>query len=213
MKRVRALTAVERALWAEVAKTVIPSSRVPLSTIDDGPAGAPPRAHPPEPRQKETVLAEVRPQQDARPAPAVPPAVASLPSRPGVPPLAGIERKLRQRVSRGQRSIDLRIDLHGLRQHEAHAALDAFLARAHAGGAQLVLVVTGKGRTTGTVGSTGRPDDAAWQGNPERGILNRMVPLWLAGHEARRFVIGFEPAAPNHGGSGALYVRIRKARG
>jgi DNA-nicking Smr family endonuclease len=39
-----------------------------------------------------------------------------------------------------------------------------------------------------------------------------MVPHWLADPGLRRCVIGYEEAARRHGGGGALYVRIRRAR-
>jgi DNA-nicking Smr family endonuclease len=73
-----------------------------------------------------------------------------------------------------------------------------FLHRAQARGHALVLVITGKG--------TAAPHGA------ERGVLRRAVPLWLALPELRALVIGFEEAAPAHGGAGALYVRIRRSR-
>jgi DNA-nicking Smr family endonuclease len=38
------------------------------------------------------------------------------------------------------------------------------------------------------------------------------VPEWLGLPELRRFVVGFEQAAIGHGGAGALYVRVRRAR-
>jgi DNA-nicking Smr family endonuclease len=46
----------------------------------------------------------------------------------------------------------------------------------------------------------------------ERGVLKRQVPLWLAQPEFRALVIGFEEAAPSHGGAGALYVRVRRRK-
>ena len=44
----------------------------------------------------------------------------------------------------------------------------------------------------------------------ERGVLKRQVPLWLESGELRPFVIGFESAGMGHGGTGALYVRVRR---
>jgi DNA-nicking Smr family endonuclease len=46
----------------------------------------------------------------------------------------------------------------------------------------------------------------------ERGVLRRQVPLWLALPEFRRFIVGFDEAHVSHGGQGALYVRLRRAR-
>jgi DNA-nicking Smr family endonuclease len=38
------------------------------------------------------------------------------------------------------------------------------------------------------------------------------VPQWLSQPEFRTFVVGFEEAHIGHGGTGALYVRIRRSR-
>ncbi|HEX5866107.1 MAG TPA: Smr/MutS family protein, partial [Beijerinckiaceae bacterium] len=47
----------------------------------------------------------------------------------------------------------------------------------------------------------------------ERGVLRRVVPHWLRLPDLRPLVVGFEEAAVRHGGAGALYVRLRRARG
>jgi DNA-nicking Smr family endonuclease len=117
----------------------------------------------------------------------------------GSPPLAPLGRKLKKRVARGAHAIDGRIDLHGLTQAQAHDALLHFLRTRQARGARLVLIITGKGfRGDMSVG--------------ERGVLKRMVPMWLRLPEFRDYVIGFESAAVGHGGEGALYVTLRKSR-
>jgi DNA-nicking Smr family endonuclease len=111
---------------------------------------------------------------------------------PKPPPLAVLDRRTRSRVARGRVEIDARLDLHGLTLDRARPRLASFLASAQARGAALVLVITGKGGT---------------------GALRREAPFWLSSPELRPLVIGFEEAAQNHGGAGALYVRIRRARG
>jgi DNA-nicking Smr family endonuclease len=118
------------------------------------------------------------------------------------PALAQFERRLRQRVARGRTSIDARLDLHGMTQTQAHAALLRFLTKAQAQGAKLALVVTGKGAS----GETAAARTAA----SERGVLRRHVPLWLSLPEFRRFVVSFEQAHGSHGGEGALYLRLRR---
>ena len=110
-------------------------------------------------------------------------------------------RRLKQRVARGREPIDARLDLHGLTQKEAHAALLRFLKRAQADGAKIVLVVTGKG--------AGRGERDA---SVERGVLRRQVPMWLSLPEFRPLIVGFEDAHAGHGGQGALYVRLRRGR-
>lgn len=136
--------------------------------------------------------------QGARPAsPSRPVAAAPEPrlAKPSVPPLAPLGKRERAKLSRGRREIEARLDLHGMTQTRAHRALTGFLHRAHDEGLTFVLVITGKGRSGG-----------------ESGVLRRQVPEWLSLPEFRAFVVGFEEAHIGHGGEGALYVRIRRAR-
>jgi DNA-nicking Smr family endonuclease len=135
----------------------------------------------------------VRPAASPRP---IPSPSAPKPSKPAVPPLAPLGRRERARLSKGRSGIDARLDLHGMTQTRAHRTLLGFLQRAHRDGLTFVLVITGKG----VVGDTGR------------GVLRRQVPQWLALPEFRTLVVGFEEAHIGHGGEGALYVRIRRAR-
>jgi DNA-nicking Smr family endonuclease len=109
--------------------------------------------------------------------------------------LAPLGKRERAKLSRGRSEIEARLDLHGMTQMRAHRALTGFLHRAHHDGLTFVLVITGKGRSGG-----------------ESGVLRRLVPEWLSLPEFRAFVVGFETAHIGHGGEGALYVRIRRAR-
>ena len=177
----RPLSAEERALWAEIQKRVKP---------------LPGRKPLPEP----SPVAAAEPDRVEPAAPTGPSAPPPRPRPPTPPPLAPLERRHRREVARGQRGIDRKLDLHGHNQAEAHQALLAFLVRAQAQGDRLVIVVTGKG------------GDAKGGDHPTgRGVLRRLVPLWLAEPGLRRIVLGFETAGPSHGGEGALYVRLRKA--
>jgi DNA-nicking Smr family endonuclease len=98
------------------------------------------------------------------------------------------------------------IDLHGMRQAEAHDALLRFLHRSQGAGHGVVLVITGKGGAS--PGSAG-PGGALFE---ERGVLRRTVPHWLRLPDLRTLVLGFDEASPHHGGGGALYVRLRRRR-
>ena len=122
------------------------------------------------------------------------------PASTRTPPLAPIDRRMKRQLARGRGAIDGAIDLHGMTQAEAHQALRGFLRHSQARGARLVIVVTGKG---------GPPGDAAPAGR-ERGVLRRLAPHWLREHDLRPVVLGFEEAGRAHGGSGALYVRLRR---
>ncbi len=176
--RRRLLTPDERVLWTAVTRSIAPlhQESSPYSHNDAVPPALPAPA------------ASV-----SRSAGAVKPGVSTTPPSP--PPPLG--RRMRARVARGREALDARLDLHGLTQAQAHSALLHFLRNAHARGARLVLVITGKG---------GR-------GEGERGVLRRQVPQWLGLPEFRTFVVGYEDAHITHGGEGALYVRVRRALG
>ncbi|MGT2436653.1 Smr/MutS family protein [Bradyrhizobium betae] len=136
--------------------------------------------------------AVTRPVPSPRPIAAAP---APRAAKPAMPPLAPLGKRERTKLSRGRSEIEARLDLHGMTQTRAHRALTGFLHRAHHDGLTFVLVITGKGRSGG-----------------ESGVLRRQVPEWLSLPEFRALVVGFEEAAIGHGGEGALYVRIRRAR-
>jgi DNA-nicking Smr family endonuclease len=119
-----------------------------------------------------------------------------------------LERKKARKISSGRIEIDGRIDLHGMRQSEAHTALTRFLNRAYAEGRRWVLVITGKGAPLRTA-----HDEKLEREGVERGVLRRNVPRWLAEPDLAPIIIGFTTAAIRHGGEGALYVHIRKRPG
>ena len=107
----------------------------------------------------------------------------------------GLDRRTATRLRRGQIVIDSILDLHGLTQREAHAMLANRLTTAQARGERCVLVITGKGlRREGG------------------GILKTRLPQWLSEPTIRHLVLGTETARPQHGGTGAMYVLLRKLR-
>ena len=118
------------------------------------------------------------------------------PAAPKAPPphrLHPIDRPTHKKIARGRVDIEARIDLHGLTQSEAYGLLLGFLQRAHLRKLRYVLVITGKGSSFGS-----------------DGVLKQAVPLWFATPSFRPLVNGYEDAARNHGGSGAIYVRMRR---
>lgn len=174
------LSAEDRILWGQVARTV--------------------DAYPGRMDQ----LLDPQPDADARrkinPPPAKGPSgtarkPAAQPKKPvtGKPALNPIDKPVYRKISKGRLPLEARVDLHGLTQSEAHDLLLGFLIRAHGQGLRHVLVITGKGRSGGG-----------------DGVLRRSVPQWLTAAEFRGLASGCEPAARGHGGEGALYVRLKK---
>jgi DNA-nicking Smr family endonuclease len=134
-------------------------------------------------------------------APATPRSPAPVRPRTALPVLApgtvaGVDRATAERLRRGALAIDGRLDLHGLTQDEAHAALERFLAGSAARGRRCVLVITGKGLGD----SFGR------------GVLRQAVPRWLNEAPNRARILAVMPAQPRHGGAGALYVLLKRNR-
>jgi DNA-nicking Smr family endonuclease len=183
-RRRRTLSEEERALWESVAKQTKPLRKKPRAA----------KAQERSPTEQATAIARA----SIAPPSATTPRVAKPEPPPSPPPLAPLGRRERSQLSRGRKEIDARIDLHGMTQTRAHRALSDFLQRAHFSGFTFVLVITGKGKTTGR--------------ESERGVLRRQVPQWLSLPEFRAMVVGFEEAHIGHGGEGALYVRIRRSR-
>jgi Smr domain len=125
------------------------------------------------------------------------------------PELADFDRKSARKIRSGQIDIAARLDLHGMRQDEAHGALVAFLMRNYRRDQRWVLVITGKGAVQRT--GLARTDYDANMDNERRGVLRRLVPLWLAEPELRAIVVSYTTAGAHHGGEGALYVQLRNA--
>ena len=190
--RKRFLSDEEIELWARVTRTAEPlAPPQPLRLTDAQPTEA-----------KPPIMTEA-PNGAEKTAAAAPAAVAIRNKPKPAPPHAPFDPRVSKKIARGRESIDARLDLHGLRQQDAYVVLRRFLARCQANGLRHVLVITGKG---------GGPDHATrdfWQ-SPERGILRRLVPQWLAEPSFRLHVVSFTESAMKHGGSGALYVTIRK---
>ena len=175
--RRRVLSYEERVLWTTVTKAIAPLRTTARLAPDVDTEATPVAVKPPRPVGPKKASPPLAPQQ------------------PAPPPLTPLSRRMKRGVVRGKQAIDARLNLHGLTQSEAHAALLRFLRNAHRRDARLVLVITGKGR------------------GAEPGVLRRQVPQWLGLPEFRSLVLGFEDAHVTHGGEGALYVRLRRARG
>jgi len=101
----------------------------------------------------------------------------------------GIQKKLERKIRRGQLEIGDYLDLHGYTQKEAIAALEEFLHRAVTAKLKLLVIIHGKGNRSGS-----------------EAVLRPLVRYWLSQQSS---VLGWCPAQPKHGGSGASYVYLR----
>ena len=114
----------------------------------------------------------------------------------------GIDRKTSLNLKKGKVKIDYELDLHGLTQIEAKQALEEAILGAWKNRLRLILVITGKGLRQSK--SDGLNDSEA------RGILRRAVPKWLKETPISDFILAFSSAQQIHGGTGALYVLLRR---
>tara|TARA_B100001093_G_C26422913_1_gene840631 strand:+ start:126 stop:740 length:615 start_codon:yes stop_codon:yes gene_type:complete len=119
---------------------------------------------------------------------------------PGKAP--GIDRKTSLKLKKGKVEIDCKLDLHGLTQTEAKQALERAILGAWKSRLRLVLVITGKGLRQSKYNSL---DD-----NEARGVLRRAVPKWLKEKPLSNFILALSSAQQIHGGTGALYVLLRR---
>jgi len=187
------LSPEDQRLWRHVAGQAAPlggrdSLRSKLDDLLDEDPAAGPLRHPPLSRKRPAALA----------AAALPPAAPARRKPPG--PLShgsrdGLDGRKADRLRRGKLPIEATLDLHGLRQADAHRRLERFLADSQAAGKRCVLVVTGKGLR-----------------KEEGGVLRAAVPRWMNEAPNRSRVLSFDYAQQKHGGTGALYVLLRRLR-
>jgi DNA-nicking Smr family endonuclease len=188
-------------IWHHTAATIEPLKRgKPRVHLTDAkePAEVKPKTH-----SETPIAAKATPKraseklmEPARPEPA-------SAARRTAPDLATFDRNSARKIRIGRIEIEARVDLHGLRQDEAHTMLRSFLFRSQSRGLRYVLVITGKGKTTSIFDRSSRDIER------ERGVLKRNVPRWLEEPDIRSIVVSYTTAAIHHGGEGAIYVHLR----
>lgn len=108
--------------------------------------------------------------------------------------IPGLSPKIMKRLKRGQFSIQAHLDLHGCTKQEAEARVREFLCESHRLGLRCVLIVHGRGLNS--------PDSFP--------VLKDRLPVWLNRGFARKTVLAFATAMPYDGGTGAIYVLLRR---
>lgn len=175
----------DKKLWRSVAKTVKPYR--PLAALDEL---AEVQIEHQGPQSLTQIPTRNKKPSRATPEPYSPPIDQKKSKKPDLSP---IERPVHRKISKGRVPIDGRIDLHGMTQQIAYRALYQFLSDAYHRNDRHVLVITGKGTSSGG-----------------HGVLKKAVPQWFNNPDFKLIVSGFKYSAPHHGGEGALYVRLRR---
>jgi DNA-nicking Smr family endonuclease len=163
------------------------------------------------------VMASVRPLEGSRPV-AAPPAptaaptvqvtraapAAPLPARDKTPKapaaVATLDGGWDRRLGRGLVSPDRTVDLHGHGLQSAYHLLDDALERALAAGDRVILLITGK------------PPARDSERPHKRGAIRAAVGDWLAASRHGDRIAAVRGAHPRHGGTGALYIVLRRVR-
>ena len=108
---------------------------------------------------------------------------------------ADIDQRTATRFKRGQIPAEATLDLHGMNREQALAALVAFMQESIRKNRRKLLIITGKGARS-----------------ENDGVLKTHVPRWLAGAEFSQHILAMDYARQKHGGTGALYVLLRRKR-
>ncbi len=178
-------------LWRQVTENLKP---LPDKARNRNPADLPEKARAPTPNTAPLRPVKKTPISER----AVPPEVIPPPPKP-----AAMETRRIRKLARGITSFDAKIDLHGMTQKEAHARLMMFLREAKNRGNRNVLVVTGKGRAGAREPEPGREAP---------GVIRRNIRHWLNEPVFAELVAAWSPARQHHGGDGAIYIQVRRAR-
>lgn len=115
-------------------------------------------------------------------------------------PLA-LDKRTHEKLRKGKKAPEARIDLHGMTAAQAHGALRGFILSSHARGLRLVLVITGKGNTT---------RDEIGIMPTRNGVLRHALPQWLGTPDMHPMILQISSAHLRHGGGGAYYVYLKK---
>ncbi len=103
----------------------------------------------------------------------------------------GLQQRLIRKLRRGQFNIGAELDLHGMIVREARNALASFLADCRTRGIRCARIIHGKGLSS----RDGKP------------VLKMQLDHWL---RQRLEVVAFCSARGNDGGTGAVYVLLKR---
>ena len=116
--------------------------------------------------------------------------------------LTDIDGATARRFKRGDFEVEAILDLHGYTEERAYAAVDDFIKKSYLAQKRCVLIITGKGLVRDD-----NSDVLAF-----RGLLKEKVPQWLNTRELRPLILAFRHPDVKLGGSGALYILLRRKR-
>jgi len=93
--------------------------------------------------------------------------------------------------NKGNVFIENKLDLHGFNQEDAKNLLEDFINQSIENGKRLILIITGKGKEG-------------------EGVIKNNIISWLNNKSLRNKILAVNHASKKHGGSGAIYILLRK---
>jgi DNA-nicking Smr family endonuclease len=184
----RRLSADEAALWARVMATVTPLP------------GA--KSAKPLPLGREVGVGQSHALRSARLSPTPTPPLKGRGSNEVKVPAPGttLDGSWDRRLTRGAVEPDATVDLHGHTLTSAYRILDDALDRSRMRGDRIVLLITGK------------PPRRDSERPHARGAIRAAVGDWLLASRHAGAIAAVRGASPRHGGTGALYIVLRRPR-
>jgi len=110
-----------------------------------------------------------------------------------------IDKNLLRNIKRGKIKVNSILDLHGFRVAEAKSVVYKFIKKNYESNSRLLLIITGKGKRLGV--------EDGWKG---RGVLKDLLPSWLKSILLSRYIIWYDVAPSQQGGSGAYLIYLKK---
>jgi DNA-nicking Smr family endonuclease len=191
----RRLTPEERALWARLATTVRPIA------VDAAKASVTPAKAGASVGKNATAVSPTTETPFFAGATCALAGAKVSPSRRPSPSANTLDAKWDKSLRMGSLAPDMTIDLHGETLATAHTRLNRSLAAAVRDGARLILLITGRA-----------PRDNPRLPPTSRGVIRASVADWLAASPHADRIAAIRNAHPRHGGGGALYLVMRRAR-
>ena len=192
MARIQTLDDNEKAMWARVIASVTPMHAAK-------PVASKPAISPALPIKSAATAKAATP---AKPVilvkQATPKAARVNPAPPKPAALNNLDGSWDRRIGKGAVIPDVSVDLHGSGLSSAYARLDGALEQAIAQNMRVILLVTGKVRAH---------DRATGQG---RGAIASVVRDWLSASRHASRISAVRGAHPRHGGTGALYIILKR---
>ncbi|KUG29265.1 smr family protein [hydrocarbon metagenome] len=105
-----------------------------------------------------------------------------------------MDQKIFRQLRAGQFSPEAHLDMHGQNADQAQLALLHFVRENYLAGKRCLLIIPGRGANS----PGGLP------------VLKEELKTWLTRDPLKRVILAFATALPRHGGTGALYVLLRK---